>query len=127
MSKIDEGCKYTETDEWIKIEGGKARIGITDYAQEKMNDLTYVDLPEVGTEVSKGEPLLVVESVKSAADVNSPVSGTITAVNEELEDNAEIVNQDPYGEGWMIEIELADKAELDTLLSPGDYLKKTGE
>ncbi|MCK4717603.1 MAG: glycine cleavage system protein GcvH [Thermoplasmata archaeon] len=127
MSKIDESCKYTETDEWVNVTGNKARIGITDYAQHKLNDLTYVDLPEIGMKVSKGEPLLVVESVKSAADINAPISGTVIEVNEELEDNAETINKDPYAKGWIVVMELEAPDELDSLLDASAYAKKIGE
>ncbi|MDG6220296.1 MAG: glycine cleavage system protein GcvH [Candidatus Thermoplasmatota archaeon] len=127
MTKVNDDCKYTSSDEWIRVEGSKAKLGITDFAQDKLNDLTYVDLPKVGDKINKGDEILVVESVKSAAEIMAPVSGTITAVNTELDDNAGIINQDPYGEGWIVEIEMDEPNQISTLLSPEEYRKKIGE
>ena len=118
---VKEDRLYTESDEWIKVEGNRARIGITDYAQEKMNDLTYVELPAVDTVVKKGDPVAVVESVKSAEDIYSPLSGKIVAVNQELEDTPEKINEDPYGEGWIYEIEISDPSELEGYMDHTAY------
>lgn len=121
--KVPGDRKYSEDHEWVKVEGQKGRIGITDFAQEQLGDIVFVELPEVGRQVKAGEALGVVESVKSVSDVYSPVSGTVTGVNTALQDHPEQVNQDPYGDGWMVELELADVGELDRLLSPADYEK----
>lgn len=123
---IPEDLKYTKTHEWVKVEGNKAKIGITYHAQEQLNDIVYVELPEVGTEVSKGDSLAVVESVKAASDVYAPVSGKVVAVNSALEDSPELLNEDPYG-NWMVEIELSNPAELDELLGPEEYKKVVEE
>jgi glycine cleavage system H protein len=119
--KVPSGLRYTEDHEWLRLEGAKGRVGITDFAQDQLGDIVFVELPEVGRELKAGEALGVVESVKSVSDIFSPVSGKVVAVNEELAQHPELVNQDPYGAGWMIEIELADPGELDGLLSPEAY------
>lgn len=115
--------KYTKDDEWIRIKGDEGEIGITDYAQDHLSDIVYVELPEVGREVKMGEAIGTIESVKAAADINSPVSGSVSAVNESLPDTPEIVNQDPYGQGWMIRIRLSDPKELDALMDAAAYQK----
>lgn len=116
--------KYTKTHEWVEVtESKKARIGITNHAQEELGDIVYVDLPKVGTEIKKGEQFMSIESVKAAEDIYAPVSGTITAVNEELSDKPELVNEDAEGKGWLVEVELSDPSELDDLLSEEDYKK----
>ena len=120
--------KFTTNDEWIKVEGTTGTIGITDHAQEQLSDVVYVEIVvEVGDEVSQGDTAATIESVKAAADVYSPVSGKIVAVNEGLPDVPETVNSDPYGEAWMIKIELSDKSELDDLLDAGAYEAKAQE
>ncbi|MFZ5633130.1 MAG: glycine cleavage system protein GcvH [Bacillota bacterium] len=116
-----EGLFYSTDHEWIKVDGKTGRVGITHYAQEALGSVVFVELPEVGTGVGAGESLGVVESVKAASDYYSPVSGKVTAVNEELLDSPGLINEDPYGRGWIVEIELADPAELDKLLSPEAY------
>lgn len=116
-----EGYKYSETDEWVKVEGGEALIGISDYAQDLLSDLVYVELPEVGDSFDKGDSFGVVESVKAASDVNMPVSGEVVAVNEALEDAPETINSDPYGEGWILRIKLSDPSELDGLRDAANY------
>ncbi len=116
--------KYTKTHEWVEvIESKKAKVGITTHAQEELGDIVYVDLPKVGTEIKKGEQFMSIESVKAAEDIYAPVSGTITAVNEELSDKPELVNEDAEGKGWLVEVELSDPSELDDLLSEEDYKK----
>ncbi len=126
MTMIPDDLKYTKTHEWVKVEGNVARIGITYHAQEQLNDIVYVELPEVGTEVSKGDSLAVVESVKAASDVYSPVSGKVVAVNEEVVDSPELLNEDPY-ENWLVEIEMSNPDELNELLSPEEYRKVVEE
>ena len=116
--------KYTSTHEWIRVEGNKAVVGLTDFAQHELSDVVYVELPSVGDEVSAGGACAVVESVKSASDIYSPVSGTVTRVNEGVNDTPDIVNKDPYGEGWLFEVELSDPSELEKLMDVGAYRKQ---
>ncbi|KQC10510.1 MAG: glycine cleavage system protein H [Smithella sp. SDB] len=113
---------YSRDHEWAKDNGdGIVVVGITDYAQEMLTDIVFVELPPIGKKVAKGEPVAVVESVKSVSDVYSPVSGEVIDVNTKLETNPEIVNQDAFGDGWMVKIRLSDAGELKTLLSAADY------
>ena len=116
-----DDLKYTDTHQWARIEGDIATIGITDYAQDQMGDLVYVELPEVGEEVNAGAPFGQVESVKAVSDVQSPVSGEITEINEALVDTPETANRAPYGEGWLIKVRMSDKSELDSLLDSAAY------
>ena len=120
MSKIIEGILYSESHEWVKVDGDVAIIGVSDFAQAEMGDITYVDLPSEDDEVSAGEEFGALESVKASSDLYSPVSGTVVAVNEELVDSPELVNADPY-ENWIIKVRMSDKSELDSLLSPSAY------
>ena len=113
--------KYSEEHEWARAEGARVVVGITSYAQEALGDVVYVDLPAAGTRVERGQPFGEVESTKSVSDLYAPVSGTISERNEELESRPELVNRDPYGEGWMVAIEADDPAELEAMLSAGDY------
>ena len=115
---------YTKTDEWAKREGDIVVVGITDYAQKKLRDIVGVDLPEPGTSVKAGDTVASIESVKAAADVYAPVSGEIVEVNERLYDEPELLNKDPYGEGWMFKIRLSDEKELEKLLTPEQYAEK---
>src|SRR5881397_2581156 len=110
--EFPEDVKYTEQHEWLRVEGNRARVGITDYAQDALGDVVYVDIPEVGTEVRAGEPFGEVESTKSVSDVYSPVTGKVVERNAQLEEKPELVNEDPYGEGWMVAIEMSDPSEL---------------
>lgn len=119
--KLEQGLKYSEEHEWVRVEGEEAVIGITDYAQDQLSDVVYVELPEIGDTFDRGEIFSVVESVKAASDVYMPVSGEILDINETLEDSPEIVNEDPYGEAWFIRIAIADLAELDDLLDADAY------
>ncbi len=119
--KLNPECKYSEEHEWIRVEGDEAVIGISDYAQEQLSDIVYVELPEVGDTFARGDIFAVVESVKAASDVYIPTSGEILEINETLEDSPEVVNEDPYGEAWFVRIALADPAELDDLLDPAAY------
>ncbi|HZA60805.1 MAG TPA: glycine cleavage system protein GcvH [Actinomycetota bacterium] len=117
-----EDLKYTREHEWAAIEdANRIRVGITDYAQDALGDVVYVDLPEQGTEVRGGEAFGEVESTKSVSDIFSPASGRVVDRNAALEENPELVNQDPYGEGWMVLIEMNDPEELDELLDAGGY------
>ncbi len=120
MSKIIEGLLYSESHEWVKVEGDLAIIGVTDFAQSEMGDITYVDLPSEGDEVSAGEEFGALESVKASSELYSPVSGTVEAVNEELESAPEKVNEDPYG-SWIIKVRMSAPAELDSLMDASAY------
>jgi glycine cleavage system H protein len=117
-----DDLKYTAEHEWVRAgDGGTVRVGITDYAQEALGDIVYVSLPAVGTDVTAGEPLGEVESTKSVSDVFAPVAGTVSARNEALESQPELLNSDPYGEGWIVEIGVPDPGALDTLLDAAGY------
>jgi len=118
---IADGYKYAKSDEWIKQEGGEALIGISDYAQNQLSDLVFIELPKVGASYSAGQAFGVVESVKAAADVNMPASGEVIAVNAELESSPETMNQDAYGKGWIIRIKLSNPADLDALMDAAAY------
>ena len=120
MAKVIEGLYYSESHEFVKVEGNYGFIGITDYAQHALGNIVYVDMPEVDDEVEAGEEFGAVESVKAASDLNSPVSGTVVEVNEALEDQPELINQDAY-ENWIIKVELTDKTELDNLMDAQAY------
>ena len=113
--------KYTEEHEWVRVEGNVARVGITDFAQKELGVVVFVELPGVGDSIKAAESLGVVESVKAVSDIYSPVSGQIVKVNEKLEDSPELINQDPYGEGWIAEIEVEDPKELEGLLTAEEY------
>ncbi|MBO4467499.1 MAG: glycine cleavage system protein GcvH [Bacteroidales bacterium] len=126
MSKVLEGLKYAESHEWVKVEGNIAVIGVTDYAQKEMGDITYVDMPDVDDEVAAGEEFGALESVKASSDLFCPVSGTVVAVNEELEDAPEKVNEDAFA-NWIIKVEMSDTAELDALMDAAAYKAFIGE
>jgi glycine cleavage system H protein len=119
--EIAPDCRYAENHEWICVEGDTATIGISDYAQQELTDVVYVELPEVGQSFGQGEPFAVVESVKAASDVFMPVAGEVIEVNASLEDAPEFVNDDPYGDGWFVRIRIADPGELDGLMDPDAY------
>jgi glycine cleavage system H protein len=122
MSNIPNDLSYASTHEWIRLEtDNTATIGITDHAQSQLGDLVFVELPEVSSQVNAGEDIVVVESVKTASDVYSPLSGEIIAINQNLGDNPDHVNNSPYDDGWLYRIKLSDQSELDTLLSAQDY------
>jgi len=124
---IPKELKYSKDHEWVRIEGNKATIGITDYAQSQLGDVVFVELPEIGAEVSAGAGFSVVESVKAVSDIYAPVSGTVVEINEALADAPEIVNQDPYGEGWIAVLEISDETELGELLDSEAYEKMLAE
>ena len=126
MSKIVEGLKYSESHEWVKVEDGLAVIGVSDFAQEEMGDITYVDLPEVDDEVEVGEEFGALESVKASSDLISPVTGKVVEVNAELEDAPEKVNEDAF-ENWIIKVEMSDPSELDALMDAAAYKEHIGE
>ena len=120
MSKLIEGLKYSETHEWVKVEGDIATVGVTDFAQSEMGDITYGDMPEVDEEVSKEEEFGALESVKASSDLVCPVSGTVVENNAALEDAPELINQDPY-ENWIIKVKMSDPSELDALMDAAAY------
>lgn len=119
--KLDPDCLYSEDHEWVRVEGEEAVLGITDYAQDQLSDVVYVELPEMGDAFERGDIFAVVESVKAASDVYTPVSGEILEINEALEDSPEMVNEDPFGEAWFVRISLQDTSELDELMDADAY------
>lgn len=119
---IPKDLRYTKTDEWIRVEGGEATMGISDYAQSQLSDIVYVEvLPKAGDVLVKGKPVASVESVKAASEVYLPAGGSVKKVNAALSATPELVNKDPYGEGWMVKITLADPAEINSLMDPKTY------
>ncbi len=128
MSQIPAELKYVSSHEWIRDEGdGVVTVGITDHAQELLGDVVFVDAPEVDNEVDVGDEIAVVESVKAASDIYAPLAGTILEVNEELEDSPELINSDPYGDGWMFKMKLVDADDMDGLLSAEEYADEIAE
>lgn len=126
MSKILEDLRYADSHEWVKLDGDTATVGITDYAQHALGNIVYVDMPEVGDEVNAGEEFGAIESVKAASDLISPVSGEVIEINEALEDEPELVNQDPYA-NWIMKVKVSDPSEIDNLLDAAAYAKVTAE
>lgn len=125
---IPQDVKYTENDEWIRVEGDSGHIGITDYAQDQLSDVVFVEVMEdVGAEIERGQAFAAVESVKAAADVFMPVTGKIVEINEDLPDEPELVNTDPYGKAWMVRIEISDPSELEELLDASAYEQSVQE
>ena len=122
--EVPENLLYTQEHEWVRVEGNKVVVGITQFAQEQLGDIVFVELPEVGTLIEQESPFGVVESVKTVSDLYAPVSGTVTASNKDLEAHPEQVNIEPYGKGWIIEIEVSDEKELEKLMSPDDYIEQ---
>lgn len=120
-----EDLAYTNEHEWVKVEDGKARIGITDFAQDQLTDIVYVELPSLEDGVSQGDAFAVLESVKSVSDVYAPIDGTIVAVNDELEDRPELVNEDPYGDGWICVLDMDDESQVDALMDHTAYVDHT--
>lgn len=118
---LPKDLKYSEDHEWVKVDGNTVTIGITDFAQGELGDIVFVELPEEGDEMTKGESFGSVESVKTVSELYAPLNGTITEVNEELEDSPELVNESPFEEAWMVKIELADTSQLDDLLDADAY------
>lgn len=124
MSDIPDNLKYANSHEWVRVEGDEAIIGISDHAQEELTELVFIELPEIGSELAVGDPCAVVESVKTASDIYSPVSGEVIETNDALETKPGIVNEEPYGDGWFFKIRLSTLDELDALLSPDDYAEQ---
>lgn len=120
--KLPEDLIYSDEHVWVKKEGDQVRIGITDFAQEELGDIVFIELPEVGDDIEIDEPFGSVESVKTVSELYAPVSGTVIEINEELEDNPEFVNESPYDRAWMIVVELTDDVELDNLLTDDEYI-----
>ena len=118
--------KYTAEHEWIKVEGSRGRIGITSFAQDQLGDVVYVELPAVGSTVTQSAVFGVIDSVKASSDLYSPVTGTVTAVNDTLNSTPEVVNKDPYGEGWMIEVEISDPGQVTGLMDSATYEGQLG-
>jgi glycine cleavage system H protein len=118
---VPDDLRYSTDHEWVRVEDGRARIGITDYAQDALGDVVYIAVPSVGTVVKAGEGISEVESTKSVSDIYAPLSGSIVEVNDALVDAPQVLNEDPYGSGWLCVIELSDPTEVDTLLRPEDY------
>jgi glycine cleavage system H protein len=125
--EFPDDCRYTEADEWIRVDGTTAHVGITDYAQSELSDIVFVELPEPGAEVKGGQQLGVVESVKAVSDLYAPVSGRVAAINPGLEENPEWVNEDPYGQGWMVALEPEDLEDVEGLMSADQYRKYVEE
>jgi glycine cleavage system H protein len=122
-----DDLKYTREHEWARADGDRVTVGITDYAQEALGDIVYVDVPRVGTAVTGGEPFGEVESTKSVSDLYSPVSGTIVERNDELDKSPELINSDPYGQGWLVVVEATDAGELDQLMDADAYAEMVAE
>lgn len=120
---VPENLRYTKDHEWAFVDGDLATIGITDYAQNELGDIVYIEFPNVGDTFSKGDAIGTIEAVKTVSDIFTPLSGEIIEINEALKDASELVNKDPYGEGWIAKIKLVDPSEINTLLSPEDYKK----
>ena len=118
---VPDDLRYLESHEWVRVSGDTAEVGITAFAQDELGDVVFVELPEEETELTAGEDFGVVESIKAVSDVYAPVSGTVTAVNDRLRDEPELLNEDPFGDGWMLKVEVADGSEPDDLLSPDAY------
>ena len=119
--EVPEDCRYMETHEWARRDGDAVRVGITDFAQDELGDVVFVELPDVGERVEQDGEFGVIESIKAVSDLYAPVSGEVTAINEALFDAPELVNEEPFGDGWMLEIELEDESELDALLDAEAY------
>ena len=127
MSEVPDGLYYTKEHEWLKVEGDEVTIGITDYAQNALTDIVYIELPEVGETCDDMGEFAIVESVKSASPIFAPLGGEITAVNDALDDTPELMNEDPYGEGWIVRMKLNDASAVSGLMSPSDYKSEIGE
>lgn len=119
--EVPDDCRFLETHEWLRVENGTARVGISDFAQDELGDVVFVELPAEGDELAAGDDFGVVESIKAVSDIYAPVGGAVVAVNDDLEMEPELVNEDPYGDGWMLELDLADESEVEGLLSADEY------
>jgi len=127
MSAVPEDLRYTAEHEWLRIAGDTATVGITDYAQEKLGEVIYVELPAVGKSFKTMAVMATVESVKAASDIYAPVAGTVIAVNHAVTEEPALLNKNPYGDAWLVKFKLADPAELERLLTPGQYFAQTKE
>jgi glycine cleavage system H protein len=121
--RFDAAARYARSHEWVRVEGGEAAIGLSDYAQHSLSDVVFIEVPGPGTQISRGKPFTVIESVKAAEDVIAPVTATVSAKNARLEKEPELVNKDPFGEGWLVRVKLADAKELDALMDAAAYRK----
>ena len=119
--EVPEDCRYLETHEWARRDDGAVRVGITDFAQDELGDVVFVELPAVGDELEQESEFGVIESIKAVSDLYAPVGGEVTSTNEDLFDAPELVNEDPFGDGWMLEVELEDESDLEALLSADEY------
>ena len=127
MSNVPEGLRYTKDHEWAKLEGKRARIGITDFAQDQLTDVVYVELPPIGKAVKQGEPIGTVESVKAVSEIFAPISGTVVDVNKALVDKPELVNKDPYDDGWMVVLDVTEPAQANALMDSTGYRTHIGD
>ena len=127
MMNIPKELKYSNDHEWVKVDGDVVYIGVSDFAQAQLGDIVFVEIPDEGREIKAGETFSVIESVKAVSDIIAPVSGKIVKVNDALGDTPEVINQDPYVEGWIVAVELSDSSEMDALLDAGAYEKLTAE
>jgi len=123
MSKTPNDLKYSKSHEWVKVDGDSAKVGITHHAQDTLGDITFVELPKIGASVKNGAEAGVIESVKAASDLYSPVTGEVTSVNSDLESAPETINSDPYGKGWLYTVKISDKSEIDALMDAAAYEK----
>lgn len=127
MSNIPQDLKFSKEHEWVRVDSNRAYVGITDFAQDELGDIVFVELPEVGHKISVNETFGTVESVKTVSDLFAPLSGSILEVNDKLGDSPELVNQDPYGEGWMVVIEIANSDDIESLLDADAYTRHTAD
>jgi glycine cleavage system H protein len=127
LTKIPDGLRYSREHEWAKVEEDRARVGITDHAQSELTDVVYVELPATGRSVGLGEPIGVVESVKAVSEILAPVSGKVVESNDRLADHPELVNKDPYGDGWIVTIEMSNPADVERLMDAAAYRRHIGE
>ena len=123
--EVPENRRYLETHEWVHIEDGRARVGITDFAQDGLGDVVFVEFPATGKHLDRGEAFGVIESIKAVSDLYAPVSGEVVAVNDDIDTAPELVNDDPYGEGWLLELDPDDESELEELLTAAEYREQT--
>ncbi|MDI3340361.1 MAG: glycine cleavage system protein GcvH [Sphaerobacter sp.] len=121
MAQVAQGLRYTKTHEWVKVEGDVATVGVSDFAQSELGDITYLELPEPGTRVTAGEPMGVIESVKAASDIYAPVSGEVIEANSEVVDSPETVNASPYERAWLVKVRMSDPSEVDALMDAEAY------
>ncbi|ACZ38721.1 glycine cleavage system protein GcvH [Sphaerobacter thermophilus] len=121
MTQVAQGLRYTKTHEWVKLDGDVATVGVTDFAQSELGDITYLELPEPGTTVTQGEPMGVIESVKAASDIYAPISGEVIEANSTVVDSPELVNSSPYEEGWFVKVRVSDPAGVESLMDADAY------